>query len=722
MKKQLLFYIVMAAIFALPINLKAQRNDNWFNSSVDDYTKRDDDPQWSDGLGNQGFGQEPEAPLGSGLLVMLVAGAGYTALKTKKRRKNTGIMMMALVMMLGLSQCKKQIPTVNQDSVYDGPTTNITLSLSSGDSSKVGVNLHFSTSSEAPVTYEKGDKIEVAYKGKWVGTLNYSDTSAVTDQNGNHLGIFSGTITTDAPTTGTDPLYFYFLGNKTPTKTDDGAYDKITVDISDQSKELPVISYAASQQMFSSETSNYTVEYNWLMNQCALVKFDAENIYDMSNNANDNNSNALYKTTQAITLYGLDNQVTVRLSKVGTNSHFNWAQIGSDETAGSITMYRDEADTEGAYRYAIIKADTTYDVTVGDLNVAFNRSSDPCGYYGTYKLQGEVKLNDFFQSTTGSKDGDTKQAKLDLVWHSGAISIGDGSYVVFSRGNVQYANLEAGTSGTANYRPAGTWRFAKHQYDFVGGMDNNNTHQSNVVKDETGSSATMSNNENVGNSDYDGWIDMFGWGTGNAPTQTTTTNTWYTNTNGFHDWGANNIVNSGKPGNTAWWTTLTHTEWNNVISRNKEAKVGLATITGSLYGNTVGYTNATDVPGLVILPDNFTNPYSWKPVSEGTLSNKAEYSDNTYTLAQWTEMEKAGAVFLPAAGWRNDTDGKWRATITVGKRDLEHGCYQSSTKSTSAAVWQLRFGTDYETGDRINDDYAMAPDNGHCVRLVHRLN
>ena len=719
MKKQF-FYILLATIFVLPMNAFAQKNDNWFNgSSAEEYTNRDN-TQWSNGLGNQGFNQE--VPLGSGLAVLLAAGAGYAVMRSRKSRKKAGLMMMALVMMFGLTQCKKNIPTVNSDSVYDGPTTFITLSLSSGDGSKVGVNLHYTTSTEAPVTYESGDQIEVAYKGKWVGTLSYSGVSEGTDQNGNHLGMFSGTISKDAPTTGTDPLYFYFLGNKAPTRDDDGAYDKITVDISDQSAELPVISYAASTQLFSSETSNYTVAHNWLMNQCALVKFDAENIYNMSNNSNDNNANALYKTTQAITIYGMENQVTVRLSQVDTENHFNWAKTGSGETAGAITMYRDAAnDTEGAYRYAIVHQGT-YDITQGNLDVAFNRSSDPCGYYGTYKLQGEVKLNDFFQSTTGSKDGDTKQAKLDLVWHSGAISIGSNSYVVFSRGNVQYANLAAGTEGTNNYRPAETWRFAKHQYDFVGGLDDDNTHQSNVVKDETGSSATMSNNENVGKTDYEGWIDMFGWGTGNAPTQTTTTNTWYTVTNGYHEWGANSIVNSGKPGNTEWWTTLTHTEWNNVIGRDNEAKVGLATITGSAYGNTVGYTNATDVPGLVILPDNFTNPYSWKPVSEGTLSNKAEYSDNTYTLAQWTEMEKAGAVFLPAAGWRNDTDGKWRATITTGKRDLEHGCYQSSSKSTSAAVWQLRFGTDYETSDRINDNYAMAPDNGHSVRLVHRLN
>lgn len=633
--------------------------------------------------------------------------------------KKFSVILMALALVMGLSQCKKENTAENTESVYDGPTTEITLTLNNGSNSRADV---IPDGDIAPVKYKEGDKIEVAYLGKWVGTLNYSGESSTQDpQNSFKLGKFSGTITTTAPTTGTDPLYFYFLGNKTPTKADDGAYDEITVDISDQSSELPVISYAASQQLFSSNISNYTVEYNWLMNQCALVKFDAENIYDMSNNSNDNNDKALYKTTQAITLYGLDNQVTVRLSQVGNDNHFNWAQTGSNETAGAITMYRDPSDTEGAYRYAIVHQGT-YSITQGNLNVAFDRSSDPCGYYGTYKLQGEIKLNDFFQSTSSSKDGETKQAKLDLVWHSGAISIADGSYVVFSRGNVQYADRAAGESGTANYRPAGTWRFAKHQYDFVGGSDNSENQQGNVVRDETGKSETVSNNERIGASDYDGWIDMFGWGTGNAPTQTTTTNSWYNgnNGNGFHDWGANNIVNSGKPENAEWWTTLTHNEWKYVIERNSENKVGLATITGSTYGNTIGYTNSTDVPGLVILPDNFSNPYSWKAVS---ASGYARYSDNTYTVEQWTNMEKAGAVFLPAAGWRNGDDGNWRATVTLTKRDLEHGCYQASTSRVEAvSTYCMRFGTDYETTDRVNPSYYMAPDNGHSVRLVHRLN
>lgn len=39
------------------------------------------------GMGNQGFGQTPDAPLGSGVLMLVAAGAGYAVIKSKKSDK-----------------------------------------------------------------------------------------------------------------------------------------------------------------------------------------------------------------------------------------------------------------------------------------------------------------------------------------------------------------------------------------------------------------------------------------------------------------------------------------------------------------------------------------------------------------------------------------------------------------------------------------------------------
>ena len=56
--------------------------DGFFSNSSGDYAGRDEGaPEVSGGLTNDNFG----APLGSGLLVMTAAGAGYVLMKTRKR-------------------------------------------------------------------------------------------------------------------------------------------------------------------------------------------------------------------------------------------------------------------------------------------------------------------------------------------------------------------------------------------------------------------------------------------------------------------------------------------------------------------------------------------------------------------------------------------------------------------------------------------------------------
>lgn len=81
-------FIITAAIVLttlLPINLNAQTKMDGFFSNYrnDGYTNRDDIAVSGGFLSatNQTFG---EAPLGSGLIIMLAAGAGYVLLKKKE--------------------------------------------------------------------------------------------------------------------------------------------------------------------------------------------------------------------------------------------------------------------------------------------------------------------------------------------------------------------------------------------------------------------------------------------------------------------------------------------------------------------------------------------------------------------------------------------------------------------------------------------------------------
>jgi len=75
-----------AFIMLLPITTNAQRTDGFFSNSGNETYNDRGTACSSEGLNayNQQFGEQIEAPLGSGLLIMVVAGAGYALLKKKE--------------------------------------------------------------------------------------------------------------------------------------------------------------------------------------------------------------------------------------------------------------------------------------------------------------------------------------------------------------------------------------------------------------------------------------------------------------------------------------------------------------------------------------------------------------------------------------------------------------------------------------------------------------
>lgn len=92
--KNLMFYIVMAVALALPMGMTAQERGLFSTSpasetsgsrSLLNQNQNRDGVQWSDGLGNQGFNQDP-VPVGSGVIMLIAAGAGYALLKKKNNK------------------------------------------------------------------------------------------------------------------------------------------------------------------------------------------------------------------------------------------------------------------------------------------------------------------------------------------------------------------------------------------------------------------------------------------------------------------------------------------------------------------------------------------------------------------------------------------------------------------------------------------------------------
>jgi hypothetical protein len=90
------------------------------------------------------------------------------------------------------------------------------------------------------------------------------------------------------------------------------------------------------------------------------------------------------------------------------------------------------------------------------------------------------------------------------------------------------------------------------------------------------------------------------------------------------------------------------------------------------------------VGGLIILPDSWILPSSCL-FTAGFANSWRDWTHNSYTLAQWADMEAAGAVFLPAACSRlssyvvNGNIGfYWGATLDAMNMNYAHYLFISS--------------------------------------------
>ena len=246
----------------------------------------------------------------------------------------------------------------------------------------------------------------------------------------------------------------------------------------------------------------------------------------------------------------------------------------------------------------------------------------------------------------------------------------NGDQIYFSQGNLQY---QASTN---------TWKFAENQYDYVG-----------------------STNSNI-SSTYSGWIDLFGWGTSGynhgancyQPWSTSQTNSDYYaygsytynlyDQTGQADWGYNPISNGGNTVNQ--WRTLTQPEWNYMFNTR-------TTTSGIRYAK----ANVNNVNGVILLPDDWsTGTYSLS----STNTYNASFSSNMLTASQWSTLEQAGAVFLPAAGYRFGT-----SVIDVGS----DGYYWSASYYDSYYAYYVFFND-----SSLYADVRFGRYNGRSVRLV----
>ena len=198
---------------------------------------------------------------------------------------------------------------------------------------------------------------------------------------------------------------------------------------------------------------------------------------------------------------------------------------------------------------------------------------------------------------------------------NGLFSVSENNQVCFSQGNLQY---QASTN---------TWRFAENQWDYVG-------------EGNTNASST-----------YDGWIDLFNWGTSGYNHGANCYQPWIICTDyaygietcslfdqtGKADWGYNAISNGGNE--EKLWRTLSYDEWHYMLyERETSSNIRFAK------------AQVSGVNGLIILPDdwdasNYTLNY--------TNNGGASFDQNNITLDDWMGVfQDVGAAFLPCAGAR----------------------------------------------------------------------
>ena len=176
--------------------------------------------------------------------------------------KKLSTIIMALALVLGMSQCKKQeTPTTgNTTPIYPG--VDITVKVGDNEGKAENGEKHNIAPEYGLFAFSNNDVLYVGHNGQYVGSLTFNN------------GFFSGTIYPNQNVTD-QPLHFYFVGNAAVTGTPVvNETTSLSISIADQSGNLPVLSYGASTKPFTGANATYSTT---LKNKCALVKFILDN-------------------------------------------------------------------------------------------------------------------------------------------------------------------------------------------------------------------------------------------------------------------------------------------------------------------------------------------------------------------------------------------------------------------------------------------------------------
>ena len=365
---------------------------------------------------------------------------------------------------------------------------------------------------------------------------------------------------------------------------------------------------------------------------------------------------------------------TLNFNTLGAVLQLNFSSITEDITLKSIEVKAKEAMSGAFYVDANGKAIISQPegdkpgiiLDLGDEGVKLGTSAKkfnipvPAGtYHG---------LSIVFTSTNG-KECTIKYDEVNIVFTTvktlsisgefhpvgalpGLFSVSPNKQVHFSKGNLTY-NVSTET-----------WAFYEHQYD--------------CAEDKPVSTTLIS---------------LFTWGYGDD-WSTDPTGTGYQGGASFTDWGT-------KIGDGKIWRTLDSGEWNYLFNSR-----AASTVSGT---SNARYAKATvnKIKGVILLPDTYTHPGGVADLKSINTADAA-FTANSYELDKWEKMESAGAIFLPAAGYREGS--------TLYHFGNDEWCdYWSSTPSQSTEKAYL--ARIMNTTVYVNN-WDGARSSGRSVRLV----
>lgn len=475
------------------------------------------------------------------------------------------------------------------------------------------------TSAVLHATLSDNGGCEVTEYGFYIGTTTSSLAKQKVDNIQNNLYSYSYGNLSDGTT-----YYFqaYAINEKGESKGEILSFKTVQLSLPElQTNAVLDISYTSAKfsaiitSNGSSNIKEYGFYYGIYSNPTTKIKVGSGNVQNYSHSINSLSPN----TTYYVKAYAINDKgegygeimscqtPAYSIPQVQTGQATNVTDRSATCTGSVISDGGQEIIEQG------ICYSTSTNPTINGTHARSSTSSTSisCNITGLEFLK-TYYYRAYAKNSVGIAYGEQKSFTTEDATYSaglnGRFSISSTQQVIFSGGNLRY---RASTN---------EWQFAKHQYDVVG-ADN----------------ANISPN-------YDGWIDLFGWGTGNNPTLTSTSSSDYTT---FVDWGDNTIN-----GVSGQWRTLTYSEWNYLFKRSATCAT-FAIVNG--------------INGWVLLPDNWSLP-SGITMEFYTKDSYGSYNyldvsttKNKYSVAQWNTLEAAGAVFLPTTGYRTQS---YNVTVT----------------------------------------------------------